>query len=75
VTGVPRATVFVALEAIEAGDHALAVQVLLDALEHEDPTRVSGLPRCRVCGVRAWPGDLRAHILSLHDAHELEAAA
>lgn len=68
-----RIAIVQALEAIEAGDYRLAVDLLLNALEEP-----SGEPPvCATCGVRAWPGDLRRHVWSLHRAAEeaLDCAA
>jgi hypothetical protein len=64
-----RAAVVRALECLEDGDQAGATLILLAALEDEP----GGPPVCAVCGVRAWPGDERAHVFSLH--HELRRAA
>lgn len=81
MSGVPRHLVVVALEALEVGDQAHAVDVLLAALEDGPISRVARLenvgqhdvlPPCGVCGVRAWPGQSERHIYSKH--HERRAA-
>ena len=64
--------IVVALDLIGVGDVRLAVEVLLEAIEDEGGPRA--LPTCPVCGVKAWPGNTRAHIWSRHAAAE-EAAA
>lgn len=60
-----RLAIVAALEALEVGDQALAVAVLLGALEDGPSERPY---RCRVCGLSlAWPG--------LRDDHERFAHA
>ena len=58
-----------ALEALEAGDQATAVDVLLGALDDRpDVGAIRRLPPlCPVCGQRAAPGDLARHVYSLHN--------
>ncbi len=70
-----RLAIVAALDALEVGDHALAVEILLDALEG-DGQYVS---RCRCeCGAGfEWPGLLDAHRLAVHylDDEEADRAA
>lgn len=62
-------TVRAVLDAVEAGDRRHAAELLVDLLTEP------GLPPvCRVCGVRAWPGDDRRHIWTAHNPSD-EAAA
>jgi hypothetical protein len=72
-----RATVWQALEALEVGDSAGAVELLLAAVEDGDPTpawtassTVPGVAlrwACPVCGAgHAWPGVLDSHLLIAH---------
>lgn len=63
-----RVAITAALEAVEAGDQALAVEILLGALEDglvcdpEDRRR-----RCPECGLGPlWPGQLEQHRLVVH---------
>jgi predicted ABC-type transport system involved in lysophospholipase L1 biosynthesis ATPase subunit len=66
----PRLAIVAALEAIEAGDIALAVEILLSALEDGARELRS---RCPVCGQAfEWPGLRDAHVLA---AHPFEDAA
>lgn len=54
-----REAIVVALEALEAGDAAFAVEVLLAALE--DGTTARWM-RCADCGLTfAWPGEVEEH--------------
>ena len=64
-----RLAVVVALEAIEAGDYAYAVDVLLGALEDGPQERSY---RCECGWSGEWPGLLDAHRFA---AHDIEAAA
>lgn len=65
---VPRHLVVAALE---VGEQAEAVELLLDALDYP----IGEPPVCPVCGQRAWPGDAVRHIFSRHHRVELERAA
>lgn len=68
-----RVAIVVALEAIEDGDAALAVAILLNALESEPVCDADGRRRrCEVCGFGpAWPGELSAHWRNVHDGDRL----
>jgi hypothetical protein len=52
MSSVPRHLVLTVLDALEAGDQRLAVEVLLAGL---DDGRVRGDTRCNGC--RRWPGE------------------
>ena len=74
---VPTSVVITALESLETGDVAGAVNVLLAAMEDGQIERTH---RCRVCGLaHEWPG-LRSHHELLahgydHEYDQLEEAA
>lgn len=60
-----RLAIVAAVEALEAGDTRLAVEVLLDALEESDrPAKRHACPRCGV--PFAWPGQVDAHLRVVH---------
>ncbi len=60
-----RSSILAALEALEDGDQALAVGILLAALEQDGPT--SRRYPCRICGVALeWPGLRERHELLIH---------
>jgi hypothetical protein len=71
-----RLAIVSALEALEAGDTRLAVDILLGALEELDDGPASGgrrravCPHCRVAF--RWPGLLDQHLTVVH-GHELAA--
>lgn len=69
-----RGAITVALECLEVGDQAGAVDVLLAALESDGPN-VSSTP-CPECGIDCeWPGRLEAHLLRVHHLDFDEVAA
>jgi hypothetical protein len=60
--------VVAALEALEAGDVALAEAILLAARE-DGPSRPHRV--CPECGLRFdWPGQREAHVLNVHGLEE-----
>ena len=60
-----RLSIVVALEALEDGDQALAIDVLSGALEQDGPT--SRRYSCRICGLSLeWPGLRERHELLIH---------
>jgi hypothetical protein len=66
---VSRLAIVAALEALEAGDTRLAVDVLLHALEELDdgPTVGRRRPRCPHCQLAfRWPGLLDQHLELVH---------
>ena len=71
MSGVRRDLVVRALDYLEDGDQAEAVEILLVALE-DGPDEA---PACAVCGARAWPGQDERHIYSAHRADWLKRAA
>jgi hypothetical protein len=70
---VSRAAITAALEALESGDTALAVRILLDAVQEPAP----GLRRFTcTCGLRfEWPGQLQDHQASTGHGPNLTRAA
>ena len=63
---VPRHLVVTAWEVLGDGNTALALELLTSALEQDIEPDI--LPRCDVCGVRAWAGHRERHIFSAHRA-------
>lgn len=64
-----RLAIVHALDALEAGDTRLAVEVLLGALEESDrPAKRHSCPRCGV--PFAWPGQVDAHLRVVHATGE-----
>jgi hypothetical protein len=57
-----------ALEALEDGDQASAVDLLLAAVEDGGARAGARPPRCSVCGVFAYPGESWRHVWSAHQA-------
>jgi hypothetical protein len=78
---VNRATIYLLLDAVEAGDTRYVADVLLDELDEPEPDPDGPPrtlpPRCGVCHVRAWPGEDWRHLYSLHNPHawRMRAAA
>lgn len=75
MSGVPRHLVVTALDALGDGDQALAVEVLVAALEEGESRPGLGPPTCPTCGAKAWPGQLERHVWSVHRRAEATRAA
>lgn len=58
---IPRLVLIIALEALEAGDDRLAVDVLLTALEELDDSPRGRPHRCECGQAFEWPGLRAAH--------------
>jgi len=70
---VSRLALIAALEALEAGDTRLAVDVLLGAVEEIDnrPARNSKRPACPSCRLAfEWPGQVEDHLRLVHPREE-----
>lgn len=64
-----RAAVAAAVEALEAGDDATALTILLDQLEADGPTdRPFRCPHCPAA--YEWPGQLQHHLFIAHPMAE-----
>lgn len=60
-----RIAAVAALECLEVGDQAGAVDLLLAALESDGPSLSSA--KCPLCGIECeWPGRREAHLRSAH---------